>query len=535
MSSLGDNHPPLAIPDLQTGSDYLSRLALANPVLAEQQLNLFLDALLAAPPDPGILLPLLEQARAPMSFVEEEMARHYHNKPLGLSDEEEARFQQVVAAWRKIGKGYALCASLEEPDPENANYLALMASLLHRCLYYTGMIILEHYRARRQLPYGIWLDLHGYYETAEEWGVAYTPVHDTLENSHQATHCAAAYNTLLLIDIAGPYSNSVRNLNLIRHWAGMWAPLITIHPLAPDHTVPSYIVELMKDAPLHPSTLTKGPGSDARRLDTIRLSQHIEQILAQLRQRVSPSELGLGEETSGHVIQLLDRLARAWTQAALPRKYRRFPAQGIARVAVGFEAMHFYVTNKEFEQPRSAAEFSRNDFDELFTFGDRIDPGKDLAIKAKHSYPIVDWVVMNHSANGFRLTCSNASQKIMHAQLMAVCPHDGEQFLLAQSTWLMQDEAGGLIVGLATLPGIPVGIGVRLVSTNVGANERYSRAFSLPPVVAVKEPGSLVLPSGMYQAGRTIELFSGDETWQVRMHHILLRGTDFDRVSYQPL
>lgn len=211
-----------AIPDLQTGMDYLSRLSLANPAVAEQQLMQFLDVLLADPPDPGVLLTLLEQARVPMCFVEEEMARRYHNKPLILANEEEECFQQVISAWRKMSKAYALCARLEEPDAENAQYASMMASILHRCLYYTGMIILEHYRARRELPHGIWLDLHGYYETAEEWGVAYTPVEDSLESNLQATHCAAAYTTLLLIDIASPYSNSVRNLNLIRRWAGMW-------------------------------------------------------------------------------------------------------------------------------------------------------------------------------------------------------------------------------------------------------------------------------------------------------------------------
>jgi hypothetical protein len=211
------------ITDLLSGTEYLAQLSLANPLVAERQLMRFLDALLLSPPEPGILLALLEQARAPLCFVEEEMARRYHNKALPLAIEEESYFQQVVLAWRKVGKAYALCARLEEPEAENAQYVSLMATILHRCLYYTGMIILEHYRARRDLPPGVWLDLHGYYETAEEWGIAYTPVEDVLENNLQATHCAAAYTTLLLIDIASPYSNSVRNLNLIRRWAGMGA------------------------------------------------------------------------------------------------------------------------------------------------------------------------------------------------------------------------------------------------------------------------------------------------------------------------
>jgi len=529
------NPPLLRITDLQTGMDYLAGLTLANPLVAEQQLMRFIDSLLAAPPEPGIMLSLLEHSRVPLCFLEEEMARFYHNKPLVLTEQEEASFQQVVTAWRKMLKAYALCVRLEAPAADNPRHASLIASTLHRCIYYTGMIIIEHYRARRELPRGIWLDLHGFYETAEEWGLAYTPVEDSLESSFQATHCAAAYATLLLIDVASPYSNSVRNLNLIRRWAAMWAPLISIHKLDDDLEIPPYIVELFKDSPLHPSALTEEPDSYARRLDTTRLGLQINHMLSQLRQRISPSQLGLGEETSGHVIQLLERLSRPWTQSASPRKFRRFASEGIARVAVGFDAIHFFVTGKEFEQPVSASTYSRGEFDQLFTFGDRAIPGQGLNILPETNYPIEDWSVINHSANGFRLAHNNPGQKIRHGQLLAVCPHDGEHFLLAQATWLMQEASQGMILGIATLPGLPLGVGARFASSNGGDNDHLVRAFLLPAMPIFKEEQSIVLPSGMYSTTRTLELIGTDGEWQLRLSRIIQRGTDFDRIAYQAL
>lgn len=529
------NLPPVSIPDLQAGGDYLAQLQLANPVLAEQQLMAFLEALLADPPDSGVLFSLLEQARVPMCFVEEEMARHYQNKPLPLADGEERCFQQVVSAWRKIGKAYALCARLEQPEAGNPQFASLMATILHRCLYYTGMVILEHYRARRELPPGIWMELHGFYETAEEWGVACTPIQDALENSLQSSHCAAAYVTLLLIDITCPYSSSTRNLNLVRRWASMWAPLVSVSKLVEELDLPPYIVELMKDAPLHPSALTDDPGSDARYLDTVQIGLQINHMLSQLRQRLTPSQLGLGEETSGHVIQLLEHLTRPWTQLASPRRFRRFPTNGIVRVAIGFEAMHYVISGEEFEQPDSASAYSRGDFDQLFTFRDRAEPGRGLSIKPKIDFPIDQWSVINHSANGFRLVRSSAGQKLMHGQLMAVCPHDGEHFLLVQVSWLMQEENGGLLAGVATLPGMPVAIGARHVVINGDIAERFRRAFLLPPVPAIHEEGSIVLPAGMYQASRVLEVFNGSDIWQLRLKNIRQRGVDFDRISYDPL
>ena len=526
----------LSISDLRTGADYLSQLPLANPPLAEQQLIEFLDALLENPPESSILLALLEQARVPMHFVEEEMARRYHNKPLVLSDDEDGVFQQVLSAWQRMGKAYALCARLQEPATDNPQYSTLVATILHRCLYYTGMLILEHFRARREVPAGIWHDLHGYYETAEQWGIVYTPVNDSLESDLQATHCAAAYVTLLLIEVASPYSNSVRNLNLIRRWAGMWAPLVSLHRLDDEYEVPPYIVELMKDQPIHPTGADNNIGADARRLDTSRLGLQLSHMLAQLRQRMTPSQLGLGEETSGHVIRLPPHLSRPGTQAASPPRFRRFSSEGTARVTVGFDAMHFFISSsEEFIQPDSASTYSRAEFEELFTFRDQATPGHALSIKPKVDFPIEEWTVINHSANGFRLARSHAGQKIAHSQLLAVCPHDGERFLLGQASWLMQEGSGGLVVGVSILPGMPEAVSVRHAPTHAAHADRYVRGFLLPPVAAIQDEGSIVIPSGMYQASGRLEVHVDGKSRLLRMKHIRQRGVDFDRVSYEPL
>lgn len=524
---------PLAIADLHAGSLFLSQLPLANPPLAEAQLIEFLDGLIANPPEPGILLSLLEQTRVPMSFVEEEMAKHYHNKPLVLSDEQENCFQQVLSAWQLMSKAYALCARLQEPAAENPQYSAMLATVLHRCLYYTGMIIIEHFRARREIPAGIWHDLHGYYETAEQWGVTCTPVNDSLESDLQATHCAAAYVTLLLIEIANPYSNSVRDLNLVRRWAGMWAPLVSLHPVDDEYEVPPYVVELMSDQPLHPTGASDGIGPDARRLDTSRLGLQLSHMLSQLHQRLTPSLLGLGEDTSGHVIRLLERISGPWTQTASPRRFRRFPSAGNARVAVGYEAMHFYIGGAEFAQADSAKAYSRGDFDQLFTFRERAIPGQQLKINTHASYPIDEWTVINHSANGFRLGRSNAGQKVAHSQLLAVCPHDGDRFLLGQASWLMQESGGGLVVGVAVLPGMPEAIAVRQSPSAPGKETRFVRAFLLPPIPAIGQEGSVVIPVDLYKASALLEVVSNEQTWQLRMQHVRQRGVDFDRVSFE--
>lgn len=522
----------LYIANLESGMAYLSGLMLANPLMAEKQLDGFLDALLKDPPDAGVMFQLLEAARAPLCFVEEELARTYHNKAVPLSDGEEAVFVRVVGAWRKMARAYALCASLEEPATDDAGYQALVATILHRCIYYYGAVIIEHYHARRELPPGVWLDVHGFFATAEEWGIAFMPVNDALENSVQATHCAAAYVSLLLIDAASPYSNSVRNLNLIRRWASMWAPLVAIGRLDNDLELPPYVIELMKDMPIHPSASIEGSADDARRLDTSRLALQIDHVLGQLRMRITPSQLGLGEETGSHVKRLLESLVKPWSQSSSPRRFRRYASEGVARIATGFDAIYFHVTGEAFAQHESAIAYSRSDFEALFIFRDRADPGHAPPLRSHGDYPPEQWSVINHSANGFRLGRSDCGQRILHGQLMAVCPHDGECFLLAYATWLMQEASGALIVGLATLPGIPKGVSFRLLDQGgTPVNERYSAAFLLPALPSIGEETSLVLPPGYYHAGRELEVVIDEKRQRLRMNHVLSRQCDFERIS----
>jgi hypothetical protein len=514
----------LNIPDLQAGSHYISQLSLANPELAEQQILAFLDALIENPPDAGVLLSLLEQTRVPLCFTEEELARRYINKALVLSDEQEGSFLRVISAWRRMTTGYSLCARLHEPEPDNPHYSTLVATIQHRCLYYAGLIIIEHFRARRELPPGIWQELHGYYKAAEQRGVSCTPVNDSLESDLQATHCAAAYVTLLLIEIANPYGTSARDLALIRRWAGMWAPLVALHPVEDEYEIPPYVIDFTKDQPLHQTGSGDTIGGDSRWLDTTRLGLQISHMV---------SQLGLGEETSGHARRLLERLARPWTQSASPRRFRRFASHGTARVATGFEAIHFFVGGKEFVQPDSGSIYGRGQFDEVFTFRDRVAPGQALNIKPRVNYSADEWAVINHSANGFRLGRSNAGEKIAHSQLLAVCPHDGERFLLGQATWLMQEFSGGILAGVAILPGMPEAVTVRRASIRPGHADRFVRAFLLPPVEAIGQEGSLVLPTGIYQASGALELIGEGKSWTVRMKHVRQRGIDFERVSYE--
>jgi len=533
MSAVLANTAPasLRIPDLETGFQVLSRLPLANSQQAAVEMNAFLDCLLQAPPAAGVYLQILEQTRISLCFIEEDLARRFTNKPLPLGDVEELAFQEVVGTWLKAARSYSHCAQLQDADGSSADADRL-ALILHRCIYYTGMAIVEHHRARRQLPAGLWLNLHGFYASAEEWGIATLAVQDPLDPLGRSTHCAAALVALLLTELSGPYSLSIRELGLVRRWASNWSPLVTIHAAIPGEPLPHCVVDLMQDAGLCASSeclVTE----NLRRLDTSRLAMQLSRLREQLQQRMAPTQIGLGEDcTAVQCHRLLKRVFKPWTLVRAGRQFRRHRAAGIAKVCSGFVGMHYYISGTEFNQPDNARIYSRQEFDSLFAFRHMVDPTQQLTMRpSQQGFALDDWEVLDQCANGFRLLRSNAGRKLEPGQLLSLCPHDGSAHLLAQVVWLRQEQSGGLVAGIAALPGRPRAVAVRPVAERPGHGEHYSRAFLLPAVPAVGAEETLVIPQGWYRRERVLEMHT-DTASHVRLQRLVAEGSDFERVTF---
>lgn len=522
-------NPPV-FSSVQGGLHFLNEISLTNAQVAEQKLQQFIDAVLASPLEINDVLELLEASRRIFNQVITEQNRHYLNKPLPLSPEEEAVWGGVIKLWYRLIQGYRHGLDRFPKNSIAPQQALLVGTIYHRCIYLTGMVIFEHYRIRRELPEGIWRDLHAYFSAAENRGLAQTPVKDINRNEGPLTHCTAAYVGILLIEIAGPYSQSLQNLNSIRQLAGLWSAQVTVHALDDEHyQIPPYLIELMVDAPLHQAGPDADPGSDARALDTIRLAMQIAQVQKQLQQRVSPADLGLDGFSAGTLAQLLGRLSRPWAQLSSPRKFRRFACKGTANVVAGFELMYFHVKGNPFVQPEGTEAFTRDDFDKLFTFRDCVTAVQPPMAPDVAKFPSEIWDVVNHSASGFRLFRESGEERLAHAQLLAVLPHDGERFVLCRISWLMQVHQGGLVCGVHLLPGLPEALAIR----GFGTDERFSPGFFLPAISAIQEPASLVVASGTFLSRRLMDVQIGREKWKIRLLNVIDRGSDYERISYE--
>lgn len=529
---------PMVIADLATGSDLLARLPLNRPLYAAEALCRLLDGLLSTPPPLPVLLELLEQAADPVAYIQIELGRTYLNAPLPLSGEGEQHFRQTLAVWRGLAGCYALAARLVAvavPDENNhaAQRAKRLALTLQRSLHYLALTIAEHQRARRELPEGLWLDLHGGYASAEELGVALLPVPDLLTAGQTTTTCLATYTTELLVDLAGPYRCPPREQTMIRRWTRLWAGRVQLHPMEAGAALPTMGLDLQRDAGVAPLS-QDAVRTHLRRLDTRPLLIKLSSIFKGLEQRLSPAELGLGEDcTIGYCKRHLHGLIRPWSLKISVRKFQRHATSGEALAVTGFESMHYAISGAEFRQPETTV-YSRRDYYTLFTFRDQVDPAAALHHRSgQQGFKTTPWLVQNHSANGFRLSCAKPQGRIAHRQLLALRPHDGESYLLAQVSWLMEDRSHGLICGVAVLSGLPRAVAARIAPDKQYASEPYSRAFLLPATPVLDQaPDTLVLPKGWYQVGRQIEINQDGAVQRVQLDRLIADGPDFERASY---
>lgn len=510
----------------------IASLPLTNAREAHQILITLLTGLYHRPPGGAAYLDVLETARAPMAFVQDEIAQRYAAKPLPPTPAEAEAFRQVLSLWQAMARAYAQVAQLGSNDPQVQSRLALICQ---RCVHYAGKVILEYFRARREPSPGAWIDLHGYYATAEEWGIDKTTVPEPINEINKLQCAAEAYASVLLVDLASPYSRSTHEFAWICRWARRFAPQTAVVPLGDPIETRAFGIDLMHDASARP--LDQLPRTDSvRYFDTRQLSPKIQELLARLKERESPAALGLGDDCPPSVAsRLLLQLYKPWCLNATPRRFQRRGASGIAEVCLGFESIHFHVTGDEFNQPEHVRIYSRGDMERIWTFRDQVDPTR-LSVRSSQfqlGYPLERWTVADQSVSGFRLQRGEAGSRIGHGQLFGLKPPDGEQYLLAQVSWnlMLKDE---LFIGIHILPGVPQGIAVRPTGIKVSPSEHYVRAFLLPAVPALKEEASLVLPRGWYQPERVIEVFT-DRQARLRLGELLGQGLDFERVGFTRL
>lgn len=509
----------------------LAGLPLTNVPKVRDMLTRLIFGMQRTPPPARDYLAILEAMRAPLAFIQGELAKRYATRaPLPRTPEDEV-LRRAVATWLAMAKSYALVAQRAAEHLSDPEIRALIAQ---RCIHYCGRAIVEYLRARRELPKGLWLELNGYFADAEELGLANLAVSEPLGEAitHQSPTQALA--AVMLMVLANPYGRSVREFQTLLFWIDRFAPYTEIMPVFEGTDARTFAIDLDQDGGPQPlARLTRS--AQLRRLAANRLAAEIGQLVAQIKAGVPANELGLGQDTPASTAgPLLVKLYRPWCLAANPRRFIRRPGTGEIQIVRGLEGMHYAVSGSAFVQPAPARKHTRYEFDKLVTFGESVGPQRVLHVRtAQLSYPTETWTVLDHSPGGFRLLAGSGTPPEF-GELICLLPPDSDQALLAQVSWLMVQLSAKVQLGIGLLPGTPRAVAARPTGENMSPSDPYTRAFLLPAVAPLNEPASLVLPRTWFQPQRVLEVYS-EEAALVRLTRLLAHGPNFDRVAFEPV
>jgi len=275
--------------------------------------------------------------------------------------------------------------------------------------------------------------------------------------------------------------------------------------------------------------------ANLRYLDTDRLATTFRKRIKQLRKNTDPAALGLGEDcVQPDCEALLAVLYKHWFESAPKRRnFTRHPGADKAYVVLGMAAIHFFLGGeKPFKQPGEIEKLSKREIEDLQFFGRISDQTEKLHI-SQLGFGLETWQIQDESALGFRLARPDeGGMRISLKQLIAIRPADSHTYALGVIKWLVFPLDGGINIGIRILPGAPHPIAVRPVSLIEDAAGKYVQSFLLPDMPVLKETASLVLPLGWFAPGRQVEIHTGEESITVRLHSLIEKGGDYERVGF---
>jgi hypothetical protein len=518
----------------------LQRLHPVDVARTHATLSDMVAGLLEAMPAPNQHLEVLEAARDMLAFVQAEVAKSYAAHPLPPNSVDNQALLRVATLWNDLARSYALIARRDAEEGTLDDQRALLAQRRTHC---AGMVVLEYFRAHRAVPPGCWAEVHDCHAAAIQASVERIRVADPLNDVWKAQSPHEAYVAVLLVDLANPYGRAQRELNWILRWAQRFAPYCSLSNDLDNQKANAYAVDLAGDRGLGPIGLLPRT-SGLLRFDGSALGNQIRAVLAQFKQGVKPVSLGLGEDCSRDACaRLLLSLYRPWGQSSAGRRFPRRAKEGTIAITGDWLAIGFGIAGQVFEQPRAqGARAGVRDDISLLTFGERVPRADDAPSGREDRHREAErlglacepWKLLDQSVGGFRVEQAARAERLEHHQLVGVRPHDGEQMLLGQISWLMFRADGQLEAGVHLLSGFPRVIAVRAVA-NQGRHEPYQQGFILPPNPGLKTDASLIVPGTWYQRGRDIELKENGTARQVRLTRLVLRGTNFDQVGFEPL
>jgi len=307
-------------------SDWVAGLPMANTQNTADQLLLATAEVARLRLSSVDRMQLLEQLRPTLEYICSRLDR-------SSSSSDQSEEQSILAQRLQTNLTVGYKAVIRDADPSTVDDRRVVTLATHRTVADLSRTLLrscQHYVAPSR---NLWLELNQLYNLAERMSVATHNITDDENHSVMNLSIADHYMRCLLLASSKPNQLRHRQLTAIFNALEQWVSYTTIVPTAEESL---FCVDLEKDLPPRYTRLVENKSSPSLRgLNTGTLVYQLEAYLKGIDTELPIPDF-VEESVANH-------LASCWGEIA-KRGFRRAPATGNMKVAVGMRAVHYFIS-----------------------------------------------------------------------------------------------------------------------------------------------------------------------------------------------
>lgn len=509
---------------------------------------------------PAKRLAILDILRTPVYYVSRGLAKHYLNQPIVLPEQSRKVADLAQALHQLLATGYTLVAAHTSALGKRAGQLntgALIARGLHRAITDYSLNLQRHYQLYQSVQDDTWHTLHQLYRLACQHKVQGKAIDDS---EYGACSVEDGYLRALLIGCCKP--NQLRQEDFLQLFSPLarWASLCEITPLN-EHAL--FAVDSESDKPavyreLYETVL----GSDWLSLNTDRLAQHLERLLAEShtdKLHVSDNGFTLSRDLVGHLLL-------AWGSMT-KRHFMRLEANDELELCIGLSATHHYVSGElSFEalvEERGAKTFTMYKENPFLKSQGHVLRQKDVwdspyeanvgqtsvaietvdfhmrhnetagSVDEKSKYRSHQVAIVNSSAHGYCVSWPEGAEALIKpGEIVGVRESHSHNWSIGTIRWVRHERSDQTQIGLELISPSAAPYGAKIIRKTGGPSE-YMRVLVLPELPVTKQPVSLLTPRVPFKSGMKLILNQRGKEVQICLDEKLNSAGAYNRFQFR--
>jgi hypothetical protein len=416
----------------------------------------------------------LETLRKNLYKLSEDLSGRYADKAVPLSDTQRAAYDSNLAfAWTLAFAYYSLIpASVDEDEPLNQ-----YAALVHqRALFWAAHAMTEHLHARQRFAGKDWDLAQEVLQSAGAHELLETDVRDSLHPARRSS-VAATYARLLLLDLCGARSFTLREFEVVRELAHAFENKAELSYLVADSQ------GVMAGTHGEEKDGQDGHDDKVKVIQTGQLLHflNVASLSRSLLNRIEALSRGQPVDTprltnppaATAFKALLTRLHSAWCARSNQRQFPRRPRDEQVYCAFEPNAIYALMKRRPYEPPPPPKLYDHHEVANIFLDRDAVPSANARRAQAAHSQEtweaaraqLETWQSQEESAGGMSLLRPLNGARVRQGQLIALRLGDAGVAMIGVVRWAEQasSTSAGARLDARLDPGQTVEIGVQLL------------------------------------------------------------------------